>query len=69
MLDQIGVRAARGFEGVGQKRHAVESALDIDAICKSPQTRRKSVFQVKAARDAGHAAKKCAATTAVSARL
>src|SRR5512145_2042738 len=36
MLDQVGVRAARGFEGVGQQRHAVESALRIDAIGKGP---------------------------------
>src|SRR5512145_649797 len=32
MLDQVGVRAARGFEGVGQERHAVERALRIDAV-------------------------------------
>ena len=32
MLDQVGVRAARGFEGVRQEGHAVESALRVDAI-------------------------------------
>jgi hypothetical protein len=37
MLDQVGVRASRGFEGVGQERHAVESALRIDAIGEGPR--------------------------------
>src|SRR5215470_17088342 len=32
MLDQLGVGAARGFEGVGQERHVVESAVRIDPI-------------------------------------
>jgi len=41
MLDQFGVRAARGFEGVGQERHAVESALRIDVIGKGPHLSRQ----------------------------
>ncbi len=36
MFDEVGVCTARGFEGVGQERHAVESALRIDAIGEGP---------------------------------
>jgi hypothetical protein len=37
MLDQFGVRTACGFEGVGQKGHAVESVLRIDPVGKGSQ--------------------------------
>jgi hypothetical protein len=36
ILDQVGVRAARGFDGVGQDWHAVESAVRIDGIGEGP---------------------------------